>query len=102
LIMYGAHVDAVTIKGKYSPLMLAAGAGQVETVFNLLEHGATPGLRNSAYHTAVMKAASAGHHECVDAIVNFRPGEHAKAHAKKKTKGTMRKNTVVKKAGKRK
>lgn len=99
LIMYGAHVDALTTKGKYTPLMMAAGAGQVETVFSLLEHGANPGLRNASYHTAVMKAASSSHHECVDAIVNFKPGEHAKAHAKTKKhgKGTLRKNTVVKK-----
>jgi len=105
LLMYGAHVDSETTKGKYTPLMFAAGAGQVESVYCLLEHGADPNLRNSSYHTAVIRADAADHHDCVEAIINFKPGEHhgARKTPKKGAKGGAhnKRGTIVKKATKK-
>lgn len=84
LLVYGAHVDALTTKGKYTPLMFAAGAGHVENIEHLIDHHCNKELRNLHYQNAVMRAAAAHHDECVSTIVNHEPGEHDK----KKKKGS--------------
>ena len=87
LVSYGAHVDVLTTKGKYTPLMFAAGAGKVDSARRLMDLGADPAIRNLHWQTAMMRAAAAGHDDCVSAIVNWQPGDDGQGHKKKKNQG---------------
>ena len=92
LILYGAHVGVSTTKGKYTPLMFAAGAGMTDAIKHLMDHGADPNARNQHWQTAVLRAAGAGHEDAVSAIVNWTPGE---GHHNKKKKVRVYKEPTV-------
>ncbi|GMH74740.1 hypothetical protein TrST_g5912 [Triparma strigata] len=86
LILYGAHVDVQTTKGKYTPLMFAAGAGMTDAIKHLMDHGANKDIRNAFYENAVIRAAKAKEEEAVSAIVNWTQGDGGK-HSRKGKKG---------------
>ena len=69
-ITEGVDVNARTLdEHEYTPLMFAAGAGQVEIVQLLLENGATVNLAGSEAKTSLHWAAQAGNPEVISLLL---------------------------------
>jgi ankyrin repeat protein len=68
LLEYGAKVDAVDQLGQ-TALMMAAGAGRVETARLLLEYGADPRAQDGEEKTSLMHAAEARRLEMVQLLL---------------------------------
>jgi ankyrin repeat protein len=69
LVYAGAHLEAVTRLGAYTPLLAAARAGRTASLLQLLEAGARPVARTSTGVTALHFAAAAGSAEAVAALL---------------------------------
>jgi ankyrin repeat protein len=71
LVDYGADVDEQSGDRGTSPLMEAAGTGQVSTTRLLLEAGADPDMVSHYGQTATILAASEGHAETVKLLLEW-------------------------------
>ena len=65
LVYAGAHLEAVTRNGSYTPLHRAGQAGKASTVATLLKAGANPKAETSTGVTSLHFAAAAGAEEAV-------------------------------------
>lgn len=68
LHFYGAEVNQTTRSG-YTPLMLAAGEGNVSMTRKLIRWGAHVDEQDSAGHTALVYAAELGHDDIVRLLI---------------------------------
>jgi len=80
LLAEGADIDARDARG-YSPLMLAAYAGQREAFDYLLERGADPNSTDGAGNTVLMGVAFKGHLEMLERLLAAGADRHARNHA---------------------
>jgi ankyrin repeat protein len=71
LLHYGAEINAVTTKGKFSALHWGAGAGKEAACKALMDHHCDQHLRTSFHETAIMRAKKGGFMNCIEAIVNW-------------------------------
>ncbi len=68
LLQNGADPNAADKSEVWTPLMFAAGEGQMEVVRVLLRHGAGPGLVDGDGDTAAEHALTKGHEEVARAL----------------------------------
>lgn len=71
LVDYGAHVDEQSGDRGTSPLMEAAGTGQVAITRQLLEAGADPDMVSTYGQSAAILAASEGHADTVKLLLEW-------------------------------
>ena len=75
LVEKGANVDVQDTRSHWTPLMIAAGGGQLNTVKVLLMNGANADLQGARGMTALHLAFVNAHAEMIDAIRLVKPDE---------------------------
>lgn len=85
LIFGGAHLEAMTRLGKFTPLLVASRSGHSGVVGSLIDAGASVDARTTTGETALHYAAAAGSVETVERLLDRGAEVDATEHTKGQT-----------------